>query len=407
MRRSYLFLQGPATPFFACLADRLRALGHEVHRVHFCAGDVVYWGDRPGWWFRGSLSALSDFLDEKYRRYGITDQVLFGDRRPIHRPAVECGGSCGVRTWVFEEGYFRPYWVTLEKGGVNGHSLLPRDPAWFYDIGERLTEPEGVVPFVSLFRYRAIHDVLYHAAGVFNPILFPHYRNHAPYVAPVEYAGYLMRFSRLRIIRAREAQRVREIVASRRPYFVLPLQLNSDAQIRDHSRFSGMDEVMEYVLESFAKHAPADTIMVIKNHPLDPGLENHARVVKRLEHRFDLHGRVVYLEDGDLITLVRHARGCVTVNSTSGLVALEQGTPTLTLSDPIYNLQGLTCQVSLDAFWRELLPPNAELFRRFRRVVIHATQINGSFYCSQGIQLAVEHASRVLVAEKSPLEKLL
>lgn len=146
---------------------------------------------------------------------------------------------------------------------------------------------------------------------------------------------------------------------------------------------------------------------MIKNHPLDQGLMPYARIIRACAHRFDLAGRVAYLEDGDLVALFAQAQGVVTVNSTAGILALEQGMPTYTLSDPIYNLPGLTGQMPLDGFWRETLPPDPELFSRFRRCVIHATQINGGFYCAQGIALAVENAVRVLTAERSPLEALL
>lgn len=407
MKRSFLFLQGPATPFFARLADRLASEGHAVHRIHFCAGDALYWGARSASWFRGDVGLLRDVLDEHYQRYGITDQILFGDRRPVHRPAVAHGESCGVRTHVFEEGYFRPYWVTLEREGVNGHSLLPRDPEWFWEVGARLPEPAQPVAFHSPFFKRAFHDVAYHVAGLANPLLFPRYRTHAGVTAAVEYAGYLRRFARLRLIRKREQQRALSIASSGIPYYLLPLQLNTDAQIRDHSRFTHMGEVIEYVLESFAHHASPEAKIVIKNHPLDAGLMDYGRIIRDAERRFDLRGRVEYLEDGDLVALVANARGVVTVNSTVGLVALEHGRPTLTLSDPIYNLPGLTCQLSLDAFWQNGVPPERELFARFRRCVMHATQINGGFYCATGIALAVENSVRVLTAERSPLETLL
>ncbi len=407
MKRSFLFLQGPATPFFARLADRLATEGHAVHRIHFCAGDALYWGARKATWFRGGIGSLRDFLDEHYRRYGITDQVLFGDRRPVHRPAVEHGEACGVRTHVFEEGYFRPYWVTLEREGVNGHSLLPRDPDWFRETGVRLGDVPAPVAFSSPFHKRAIHDVAYHVAGLANPLVFPRYRTHAGVMAPVEYAGYLRRFARLRLIRARERRRALEIATAGIPYYLLPLQLNTDAQIRDHSRFEHMGEVIEYVLESFARHAPPDAKIVIKNHPLDMGLMNFERVIRACERRFDILGRVEYLEDGDLVALVANARGVVTVNSTVGMIALEQGTPTHTLGDPIYNLPGLTCQLPLDEFWRNGAPPERDFFGLFRRCVMHATQINGGFYCATGIALAVENSARVLSAERSPLENLL
>ena len=406
-RRSFLFLQGPCTPFFARLARRLKSEGHAVHRVNFCGGDAAYWGAAPATRFAARPADLPSHLDQIYARHGITDQVLFGDRRPVHQPAVGRAERHGLRNHVFEEGYFRPWWITLEREGVNGHSLLPRDPDWFREAGRRVVAAPVPQAFHSPFRVRAFHDVAYHVAGLLNPLLYRGYRTHAPVTAPLEYAGYARRLARLRLIRAREHGRVRALVASGHPYFLLPLQLNGDAQIRDHSRFEHMGEVIDYVLESFARHAPAGSRLVIKNHPLDMGLVDYDRVVRAAERRLGLDGRTVYLEDGDLLALARHARGMVTVNSTAGLVALEQGCAVLCLSDPIYNLRGLTSQARLDDFWREPEPPEAAFFDCFRRVVLHTTQVNGGFYCERGIALAVDNASRVLTAERSPLEGLL
>jgi capsular polysaccharide export protein len=167
-----------------------------------------------------------------------------------------------------------------------------------------------------------------------------------------------------------------------------------------------MEEVMDHVLASFARYAPSGSHLVVKNHPLDPGLVNHGRALQAIARDYDVVGRVHFLEEGDLLGLLRHARGCVTVNSTSGILALEQGTPTMTLSDPIYNLPGLTFQGAFDAFWKEGAPPDPAFFGCFRRAVIHATQINGGFYCPSGIRLAVENSVRVLTANRSPLEAL-
>lgn len=406
-RRSFLFLQGPCSPFFARLAAHLQAQGHRVHRLNFCAGDAAYWRQEGAWNFRGRPGELTAFLAEKYRRHGIGDQVLFGDCRPVHRPAIEAGRAAGVRTHVFEEGYFRPHWVTLEREGVNAHSLLPRERDWFREAARALGKPSGRQPFRSPFSVRAAHDVAYHLAGSLNPLLFPGYAGHAPVGAPLEYLGYLKRFATLRLIRRREQERARALAAGGRPYFLLPLQLNGDAQIRWHSRFAHMGEVIERVLSSFARQAPGDALLVIKNHPLDPGLMSYRRLLDDGERRFGLAGRIVYLEDGDLGLLAARARGMVTVNSTAGLLSLERGTPTFTLGDPIYRLPGLTCEGALDDFWRAPAPPDARLFSAFRRVVLHATQVNGGLYCAAGIALAVANGSRALTAERSPLQVLL
>lgn len=405
--RSFLFLQGVCSPFFARLADRLKADGHRVFKVNFNAGDWVYWGGRPAWNYRGPVSGLRDFLDDKYRKFGITDQILFGDRRPIHRPAVNHGEVCGVRTHVFEEGYFRPYWVTLEREGVNGHSLLPRDPDWFRDVGARLPDYGDGQPFQSPFSIRAAHDVAYHMAGFWNPLVFPQYRTHAPCSAAIEYAGYARRFTMLRFWEGRDTALVNDLVGGSTPFFLLPLQLGSDAQIRDHSRFDDMAGVMEFVMESFARHAPVETRLVIKNHPLDTGLVSYQHIIAALGQRFGLTGRIDYLESGDLMALLGHARGVVTVNSTVGALSVGQGCPTIALSDPIYNLPSLTFQGHLDEFWLDGEKPDAELFRRFRNTVIHTTQVNGGFYSRSGISLAVENCFRMLELERSPLEELL
>lgn len=406
-KRRFLFLQGVCSPFFACLADRLAVDGHQVFKVNFNAGDVAYWGMRKSAVFSGRPQDLRDFLDGLYRRHGITDQILFGDRRPVHRPAVEHAEALGIRTHVFEEGYFRPHWVTLEREGVNGHSLLPRDPEWFWAVGGDLAGDEMAEPFSSPFSVRAAHDVAYHLAGLANPLLFQRYRTHAGVIAPVEYLGYLRRFTLLRWWKPRDAELIGSLAAGKVPYYVLPLQLNSDAQIRDHSRFESMAEVIEFVVESFARRAPTGSQLVIKNHPLDMGLAGYGRVIARLEREYDIAGRIDYIESGDLETLVRHARGLVTVNSTVGGVSLGLNCPTTTLSDPVYNLPGLTFQGGLDDFWQQGERPNSELFRRFRSAVIHATQVNGGFYCRKGIELAVRNSAAVLEGETSPLEALM
>ena len=405
--RSFLLLQGVCSPFFLRLADGLKADGHQVHKINFNAGDWLYWGGRSASNYRGRLADLQDFLDQKYRTLGITDQVLFGDCRPVHRPAVAHGQALGIRTHVFEEGYFRPHWVTLERDGVNTHSLLPRDPNWFADVGRRLPAPAPVQPFVSPFRIRAMHDIAYHSAGFWNPVAFPRYRTHAPVSAATEYAGYARRLPMLRYHAPRDDALIQGLLRDATPFYVLPLQLGSDAQIREHSMFNDMAEVIEYVLASFARHAPAQSRLVIKNHPLDIGLDQHARTIRGLAARYDVAGRVDYIETGNLDALLSHARGTVTVNSTVGASSLGLNCPTLALSNPIYHLPGLTFQGTLDDFWRNGTPPDAALFTHFRNTVIHTTQVNGGFYCRDGIALAVAGSRRLLAAERSPLEEWL
>ena len=408
-KRSFLLLQGPCTAFFRRLALGLQAQGHRVTVVNFNAGDALFRRGLEQIAFRAPLDELPAFLEDIWQRHDITDQLLFGDRRAVHRPAILGARRQGIRNHVFEEGYLRPFWITHEREGVNGHSLLPRDPAWYRHAATQLGPTPHAVQFRSSFKVRAVQDVVYHLAGLYNPLGFRHYRNHAPVTAPVEYTGYVRRFLKLRLQRhyARDTARIAQLRHQKAPYFVLPLQLNGDAQIRDHSEFEHMPQVIKRIMTSFARHAPSQARLVIKNHPLDMGLVDYPGIITSLARELALEGRVDYLETGNLNHLLANASGLVTVNSTSGLVALEHGCPTLTLSEPIYAMPGLTHQGALDAFWQQPQPPQSELFQAFRTTLLHTVQVNGGFYCAAGTELAVNNTLTRLTTESSLLERLL
>ncbi|ANY15052.1 capsule biosynthesis protein [Bordetella pseudohinzii] len=394
MKRSFLFLQGVCSPFFSRMGARLRALGHEVVKVNFTVGDAVYWQAGGALAYRSGMEALPAFYADLYASRGITDVMLFGDCRPVHRPAVMQARSQGVRVHVFDEGYFRPYWVTMEQGGVNAHSSLPRDPQWYREAARKVPSYGNGQPFASPFWRRAAYDVGYNFWAGLTPLLYPGYRSHVPHNPLAEYLSYARRGWRVQRRGPADARTIAKVVAAsgRQPFFLFPLQLGTDAQIRWHSPFEDMRHALGHVMRSFARHAPARTALVIKNHPLDPGFVDYQVQTRRLAAEYGLQGRVHYLESGHLPTLLSHAAGVVTVNSTVGGSSLIHGCPTIALAPAIYALPGLTFQRGLDRFWTEHCPPDEALFHAFRNVVIHATQINGGFYCRRGIDMAVENA---------------
>ncbi|MFA7496500.1 MAG: capsular biosynthesis protein [Acidithiobacillus sp.] len=407
MKKNFLFLQGVASPFFALLSDQLRERGHRIHKIHFCGGDLVYWWPRPARAFRGTLDALPDFLLQTIQQFEITDIVLFGDQRPIHQPVFSLAKSLDLRIHVFEEGYLRPHWLTLERNGVNAHSQLPKDPDWYREVVERVPLHGEGQSFLGKFRMRAIHDVIYHSGDILNPVGFRHYRHHAPLHPVREYLWYIRRYPKVRRRLRVDLEANRKFVGQDRPYFLLPLQLYSDSQITCHSEFCDTFDFIQQCLHSFAQYAPTGTHLVVKNHPLDPGILNYENFVKDLAHHLGIGDRVHYYDYGDLVMLLKQCQGVVTINSTVGTWALGLHKPVLTLANPVYNLPGLTSQQSLAAFWHEPSPPDPTLWSAFRQVLIHGTQINGGFYCATGMDIALPTAVQRLEMIHSPLEELL
>lgn len=399
MRRSFLVLQGTASPFFSRLADALRSRGHRIHRINFCGGDLVYSGKGPASDFTAPADELAAWYATTLRTGDVTDVILFGDCRAIHRPVHPVARDQGAVVHVFEEGYVRPHWLTLERHGVNGRSLLPRDPAWYRE--QRSVTPPRDIGHATGYRLavRAYHDMRYRAANTLYRSRFPNYRSHRPRNGFVEYAGLAARALKQPVF-DREAERVTRRLLAGRPYYLFPLQVNADAQIAHHSPFGSVRASIDVVLQSFAEHAPAGHDLLIKNHPLDTGVFDYRGHVRQLAREFGITDRVWFIDAGHLPTLLDHTRGVVLVNSTTGMSALYHHCPLIALGVAIYDMPGLTWQGGLDSFWEHAERPDEDLFHAFLDYVIHHTQINGDFYTDSGIDMAVDGAVRRLEATK-------
>ncbi|AYY96420.1 capsular biosynthesis protein [Burkholderia multivorans] len=398
MRRSFLALQGTASPFFGRLGDALRDRGHRVCKVNFCGGDVAYSGSVDVLNYRDSLDQLPEWYGELVRRGDFTDVVMFGDCREVHRHMHAVSQAAQLAVHVFEEGYVRPYWITLERHGVNGRSLLPRDPAWYLaQRGAVPHAPDAHSTGYNLYE-RAFHDICYRAANSLYARRFPQYRSHRPKNGLVEYAGLAYRALQQRRHRQHADDVTRELLRAGRAYYLFPLQLNSDAQIVEHSPFGGICDAITQVMRSFASEAPSDALLVIKNHPLDTGLIDYRKHVKQLAAVLGIPDRIRFIDSGHLPTLLEHARGVVVVNSTVGLSALHHHRPLIALGTAIYNMAGLTWQGTLADFWYVESGPDPVLYQAFLDCVVHYTQVNGDFYTRTGIEMATVGAIRRLEA---------
>lgn len=406
--RRFLFLQGNVSQFFHRLGMELRQRGHTVRRINFHAGDALYWRQPGAVAWRGSLRHWPDFLSRVLSDWQITDIVLFGDCRPLHRAAIRVAHARGLPVHVFEEGYLRPDWITLEQGGVNGYSSLPRDVNWYLALAGRLPPWREAEPVQAGKARRVAEDVLYHAVRLALSWRYPGYRTHRPWPWYLEFAGKLRRWVRRYLACGRDdAQAMSRLAVSGHDYFFFPLQLDSDSQIREHSDFGSMEPAIRRVLGSFARCAPQDVLLVVKEHPLDNGVRHWRRLVMAEAEALGISGRVIYVEHVDGEWLTGHARGVVTVNSTLGSRALHHGVPILTLGRSIYDLPGLTSANSLDDFWRHPEPPCPRIYDAFRRALVASCLINGGFFDPASLTRAVvQAATRLETFRARPMLRL-
>lgn len=391
-KRSVLLLQGLMGPLFRRLGQGLIKAGHRVHKVNFNGGDRFFWRLPGGIDYRGTLQDWPQTLERIICDHEITDVVLFGDCRDHHMIATRVCRELRIPVHVFEEGYIRPDWVTFERDGVNGHSTLPRDPQWYRDTAASLPPVPEHRQVPSSFRRRAIEGLAYNVADVLTRWHYSNWNNHRPWHPLVEGMGWLRKLRRRKQRDAEAAVLMARLEASSTPYFLFPLQLDSDAQIRLHSPFAGIAEALKVVIASFAQHAPPGTRLVVKEHPLDNGVRDWQQITRDMALRFGVADRIDYLPSGDIVPVARRSQGMVTINSTSGTLGLSMGIPAVVLGKAIYNISGITCQDGLDPFWCAPIPPDVETFSAFRRVLIERCLIPGGFFSEQALAVVVRHA---------------
>ncbi len=379
-----LLLQGPHGPFFQRVAHELRAAGASaVYKINFNGGDMLYY-PQDAVAFRGSLSEWPAFLADFVKSHAIDCVMVFGDCRPVHSLAKQVAQSLGVKYWVFEEGYVRPNYITLEQHGVNGYSTLPRSRQTYDNWSDAELQAEQDVPgsFGAAAKYAMGY---FTASAVFWP-LFWRYKHHRD-LTILDGLRWVRSYWRKLRYRAKEAQSLVDLKpAGQQDFFLVVLQVATDAQVAVHSPFESIEQFIADTVHSFAQFSQAEhsrkDILLIKHHPMDRGYTDYANLIQGLAQAHGLQSRIRYIHDQHLPTLLASAKGVVTINSTVGLTAIYHGAPTIALGTALYNMQGLTCQDPLSEFWKSPAhyKPDAQLHGKFRNYITLHTQINGNFY---------------------------
>jgi capsular polysaccharide export protein len=371
--RRFLIVSAPFGSFSRHLANLLRQHGAVVDRMLFNLGDLAEWGPENARWFRKPAQAWPAAFADLAK--GYSDIMLFGEAGLYNQAVVEAIPTIDASVWVMENGYFRPHWVTLERNGVNDRSNLPRSADGYPAPAPK--EP----PFRhagTILPYHVVNLSLYHSIQVMGRPFFPGFKRPYSHHAFLQCLGHIARFIRLKAAPKNAADHA--VIAARGPFFIACLQREGDATLLHYSDLRSNHDFVAHILDSMAAHAPPDARLVVKNHPLDPGVIDLGAQVRRLAAARGLADRVDFIDGGNLAQLCRASRGVIVNNSTAALAAAGFGTPVKVLGKAFFDFEGLTDQKPLDSFWTAPQAADPALFARFREHVLHRTQINGSFH---------------------------
>ena len=375
--KKVLLLQGPIGPFFYRFAKQLKQAGATVYKINFNGGDFLFY-PLSSVNYTKSLENFEPFLREFCIKNNINDIIVFNDCRPIHSVVQAVAKEMNLNLGVFEEGYVRPDYITFENEGVNGYSRIPKDKS-FYDaliVQDYKTKKIGNTYPAMVFYAFCYWLGAFLLSWYFNNKL--HHRS----LSPLEIYPWIVSYLRKFEYTQSEKNVKEKIKTLPKRYFLVALQIHNDTQIRSHFQGARVESFIEDVILSFAKYSNSSDFLVIKHHPMDRGYRDYSSLIDSLSMRYGTDSRVLYIHDEHLPTLLDNAIGCVVINSTVGVSALHHNCPVKVCGNAFYDIDGLTYQGTLNAFWREakMSKPDHELYLKFKNYVVLKTQINGSFY---------------------------
>jgi capsular polysaccharide export protein len=409
-QRVFLMLQGPHGPFFDQLAAQLRKAGSKVWRVGFNAGDEYFWTVPERFIAHtGTPEEWPAHLERIIHDKRVTDLVLYGDVRPVHAAAHEVCKRYGIVLHVFEEGYLRPFWITYERGGSNGHSALMDVP--LRDMRNALRGQLGEVRRPPAhwgdMRQHKYYGALYHFFVLIANRRYTGYRTHRQIGV---FREFRLNLRRLLLTPFDTIAQRRETASVQRggfPYVLVLMQLEHDSNFVAHSRYGSMADFTDETLTEFARSAPRHHHIVFKAHPLEDGRGGIRAAVARKAAELGITDRVHYVRGGKLARLMNQARAAVTVNSTSAQQALWRGLPVKAMGRAVYDKAGLVSRQSLSEFFADPEPPNAWAYRRFRDFLLESSQVPGGFYAERSRAHTLRFVVDMILAAEDPYQALL
>ncbi|EIZ8408959.1 capsule biosynthesis protein [Campylobacter coli] len=374
--KNVLLLQGPVGTFFHRLAIKMEKNKTKVLKLNFNGGDFFFYPN--GKRCKCDEKDLENFYENFFKEKKIDAIVMYNDCRLIHAKAIKVARKLGIGIWIFEEGYLRPYCITFEKDGVNANSSLPRDKNFYLSCN--ILTKESIKEIPGGFKFMAFSAFLY---WLFSFLLAPFFNNklHHRTLFPFEFLFWFRSLYRKYLYKFTEKKLNQKIYSLEKKYFLAILQVYNDTQIKHHYKKS-IEEFIEELILSFANHARAKSYLIFKHHPMDRGYRNYSKLINELSQKYHVEGRIFYVHDTYLPTLLKNALGCITINSTVGLSAILEGCPTKVCGNAFYNFEGLAYPKKLQFFWREAhaYKPNPSLVINFKNYLLNTNQFNGNFY---------------------------
>ncbi len=375
-----LFLIGPIGTFFSRLSRYLEdnyvrtyKILFPLHEYGFSKSKIIKYDQ--------DIAKFKKFLSKTIINYEIKHIFMYGNVLIPHKQALDLVKELNlegisVKTHIFELGYLRPNFVTLENEGINYNSSLIRSREFYLKQDSYSILP--VPKKHARFRIRKIWKTISfinHSFKNYKIVEKEHKLQPKPIYIWFQIKGFFLKYFFFF-----SEYKLKNYFLTKK-YFLVILQVSTDSQLTEGSDFKDNKKFIYKVIKDFAEASRNDVNLVFKHHPRDRGYTNYYYEIEKISKEFGVHKNIFYIHDYYLSKLFQNqnCKGTVLINSTVGYQSLYHSVPVKSLGITPYNIKGLSDQKDLVSFFKNPSPVDKLLFNKFYKYILENSQINGNF----------------------------
>ena len=374
-----LFLMGPIGNFFSRLSNYLEGNNVRTYKISFPLYEYGFPKSRLIKYHK-DISFFKNFLkkiliDKKIKHIFMYGNVLIPHRQALCLVEELKKEDLYVHTHIFELGYLRPNFVTLESKGINYDSSLIKSREFYLKQDSYKFFP--IAKKHARFRIRKIWKTISfinHSFKNYKIVNREHKLQPKPIYIWYQIKGFFLKY----YFRLNEYKLKKKCLADK--FFIVILQVSTDSQITEGSDIKDNKQFIYKVIKDFAR-ANQNINLVFKHHPRDRGYTNYSDLIEKFSKEFGVYKKVFYIHDLFLSKLFQNpnCKGTVLINSTVGYQSLYHSVPVKSLGITPYNISGLTDQRDLISFFKNPSTVDKLLLNKFYKYILENSQINGNF----------------------------
>tara|TARA_B100001093_G_scaffold510011_1_gene575079 strand:- start:4382 stop:5614 length:1233 start_codon:yes stop_codon:yes gene_type:complete len=375
-----LLLVGPIGTFFSRLSNYFEENKIETFKISFPLFEYGFPNSKRIFYDK-EIKFFKKFLKEIIRKNKIKHIFMYGNVLEPHKQALILSDEfekegLNINTYIFELGYLRPNFVTLEEKGVNYKSSFIHNRE-FYDSKSKYKKLP--IPRKHGLRIRKIWKAITfitHCFTDYKLVKFEHKLQPKPIYLFFQIKGFFLKY----FYKFQEYQKKKKCL-SKKPFFIVILQVSTDSQVTQGSKIGNNFAFITKVIKDFSSSKLKNTNLVFKHHPRDRGYNNYKKFILKVSRKYNVASNIFYIHDFPLSKIFRNnlCKGTVLINSSVGYQSLYHSIPVKSFGYVPYNFEGLTDQNNLISFFKKPQKVNKNLFDKFYKYILENSQINGNF----------------------------